>query len=276
MRPGYCPLSDVTARLYSEEDPSMIPVNTGRDALLTDLIQVLSREFDDLTGRPPGNFAPVFEARLFSGIGAQVLDIEEAASIFKVEVNLNPPAPVWTDVTAEMAQGQLIARPIRYWPKTELFRMQSFYVDPYRNGNVRVTGVWGSVQPDAGAPVPAAPWNGLSEANIAAVQPKDAMGNPAGWWIVPEEVRNCIASWSVYNLKAAQAAFADNAGGGSAPSAVFNRGVPAFVPRVADTYTRGRPKIAMIGLDGTDFIEEATYRGPQETVSRWAGWQTYP
>lgn len=285
-RPGYCSTEDVLARLYAEEDPATIPGGAIRDALLSDLIRVLSREFDQLTDRPPLAYMPTYDVRLFSGRGAQLIDLDENALITKLEINKSPGSfpQVWTDITAELTSGQTVARPLRFWPKDELFRMQTFYVDPYRNGNLRLTGVWGVCQPDLGAAIPSNASGVINDPNypsfsgvsLATVQPLNASGTAQGWWIVPEDVANCVASWSVYVFKSAQGAFADSQGGMNAPAKSWAKDVPPFVSRVVQNYSETKLHLAVIGTDGNDFAESATYPGGGDpnTISRWANWQT--
>ena len=285
-RPSYCQLSDVTTRLYSGSAPatsgggSTVPTDTQRDTYLTSLIQAISRRFDDETGRPPGTFAPVYESRLFSGRGAQVIELDEFASVAKIEINTTPgKTPSWTDYTSDFTNGVASILPMRYWPKSEIFRMSSWYVDPYQTGNVRVTAVWGAVQPDMGQTVPTAPWQGLStQGAINALSPD---GQGGGWWITPEAVAKACAEWTVYAYKASQAGYGDTAGNPSGGTVLYRKGIPPEVQMVIDGFTKERPKMSMITTDGTDLAEENAYvpgteahGSPYATVSRWAGWQT--
>jgi hypothetical protein len=279
-RPAYCLLADLTDKLYASEgsDQAVTPP-AGQTRVLSALISAISRRFDKETGRPPGNFAPTYDARLYSGDGFQEMDTDEYGMLAKVEINLSPgvfPA-VWTDVTAEYAQNLMSARPIRFWPKTGIFRMRTLLPDPYMSGNIRLTGIFGSVQPDLGAAVPST-FAGL--APPTALQPLDPVsGLAAGWWITPEDVANACIEWAIYAYKMAQAGYGEQAGSTSALPIAIPKKIPGSVQDVISTYTSGRIHLAMIGLDGIDFREELSrpgggYNNPGGMLTRWAGWQT--
>jgi hypothetical protein len=53
---GYCDVDQVRKRLYSgQQQTSTMPTDAGRDELLEEIIEALSREFDHETGRSPGS-----------------------------------------------------------------------------------------------------------------------------------------------------------------------------------------------------------------------------
>lgn len=277
VRPSYCAVTDVTARLYSGQAVPAANPDTGRDALLASLIAATSRRFDVETGRPPGGFAPVYDARLFSGRGAQVVEVDEFAAVAKVEYNLTPAgSPSWQDVTSDFANGTMSALPMRYWPKSQLFRLSTFVVDPFRVGNVRISAVFGAVQPDMTQTPPVAPWQGLTtQAQINALSP-DGLGG--GWWITPEDVVKAVAEWTVYSFKAGQAGYGDAAGANAAPL-TYAKTTPAAVQAVIDAYGAATLKLGMIAADGTDIADENVYGlspGSPNSRSRWWDWQAYP
>lgn len=278
-RPAYCTLTDLVDRLYaSEGSDQVVTPPAGQTRVLNSLISAVSRRFDDETGRPPGNFAPTYDARLYSGDGFQEMETDEYGMLAKAEINLAPgviPA-VWTDVTAEYAQGLLSPRPIRYWPKTGLFRMRTLLPDPYLSGNIRLTGIFGAIQPDLGAAAPST-FGGLTPPTaLAPIDPVTAA--PSGWWITPEVVANACIEWALYAYKNAQAGYGEQAGATSALPIAIPKKIPGTVQDVISTFTSGRIHLAMIGLDGTDFREELSRPGggindPLSRRTRWAGWQ---
>lgn len=279
-RPVYCALTDLTDRLYADEGSDQVTTPpAGQARVFNALIATISRRFDKECGRPPGNFAPLFDVRLYSGDGFQEMETDEYGFLSKVEINLAPgvqPA-TWTDVTGETALGLMSQRPIRFWPKTGIFRMRTLLPDPYMSGNIRLTGVWGSVQPDLNA-TPPGTFGGITPPT--ALQPIDPIsGNPTGWWITPEDVTNATIEWAIYAYKMAQAAYGEQAGSSSALPIAIPKKIPGSVQDVISTYTSGRIHLAMIGLDGTDFREELSrpgggYNNPGGMLTRWAGWQT--
>jgi hypothetical protein len=283
-RPSYCAVADVWARMFAEEGTDVSTGNPQLVDFLTTLAAMTSRRFDQETGRLPGGFAPTYDRRLYSGEGMQQIEVDEFAILSKIEVNLSPITTgpqTWTDVTGEIAQGGIAARPLRGWPKTELFRMQTFYPDPYLNGNVRLTGVFGAAQPDLGAAAPAVPWGSLTtQAEIIAVQPVDPVtGVSTGWWIVPEDVLAAVADWTVYAYRITQAGYGEQAGQPSGGAVQVPRKIPQQVQDVIAKYTSGRIHLAMIGLDGTDFRDEiarpGTSLGQPGQSTRWAAWQSF-
>jgi hypothetical protein len=264
--------------------------NQPRDVYLQQLIQTASRRFEQECGRDLNGFAPLFEPRIFSGLGAQMLDVDDFAAIQKVEYDLTPGQnPSWEDITPYIATGELRLLPIRYWPKNRLFYMNTFVTDPYQYGNVRVTAVWGTVIPDLDATPPELPYGtgsyqlpntepGITA--LAALGPFDADANPlGGWWITPEDVTDVVAKWVVYMFKQGQAGYAVTKAGGQASTVqAYPGGVPDFVQEVVDNYAEGmHPQIAMITSDGVDIAIERIYgpgQGNPMSVSRWAGWMT--
>ncbi|HLY81641.1 MAG TPA: hypothetical protein VKQ71_01590 [Acidimicrobiales bacterium] len=285
-RLAYCPRSDVLVRLFAAQSAVTLgaqvyspaaPADAQRDALLDDLIAQCSRRFDEECGRAAEDFAPKYEARLYSGTGSQLFEVDEFATLSKIEVNTSPSQPgnpTWTDLTAELAAGNIQARPLRFWPKSSLFRMATFYQDPYLAGNVRLTAVWGDVQPDLGATPPVAPWQGLTlQSQITALQPLDPSGAPAGWWITPEDVRQAVAEWVVYSYHAERAGYGDTAGSEAQGGVLYTKGIPPRVQQVILTKTRSRVHVAMITPDGVDIAEENQRYGTPGALSRWAGWQ---
>jgi hypothetical protein len=289
-RPPYADIQAILRRMYVDQ---VAPTNATRDTLLTELVSDLSRRFDRECGRQPGGFAPLYDVRVFSGMGRQVLQVDELVQITKVEISLSPGQsnPGWSDITAEIVTGQLAPRPLRVWPKDRLFRMQTFPVDPYQNGNVRITGIYGCVQPDLGATAPVldgtqnppivndgSSFQGMTAAVLTAAKPKNPVTSAAqGWWITPEDVSKAIAEWGVKSVKSGQAGYSDVAGNPSGGMVMLRKDMPPEVTAVIASYTRSRPHLAMIGLDGTDFFEEQAYPGAVgDPVSRWAGWQVMP
>lgn len=286
-RPLYCAVTDLTARLFADEGTDSIgpTPSTVQNALLSDLISIVSRRFDQETERPAGCFAPQWDVRLYSGEGSTNLEVDEFAVLSKIEINTNPPAPAsWKDVTPEVAAGGLALLPIRTWPKNELWRIQTLYPDPYRTGNVRLTGVFGAVQPDLGAAPPAS-FGGLTSGTtpaLSTIQPVDPVsGSASGWWIIPEDVKGACIAWALHSYKEAQAGYGDTGGQPSAAPINVPKAIPQGVQDVISVYVGKRIHLAMIALDGTDFREELTYGNTGDNQSpfgntRWAGWQTTP
>jgi hypothetical protein len=284
-RLAYCTLEDVKKRLYTASSqvnlqganytPSANP-DDQRDSLLLDIVESISRRFDKETGRTPENFAPKYSTRLYSGLASQLFEIEEFVNIGKLEINLQPGAPAspaWTDYTLELGNGLTQARPLRTYPKTVLFRMNTFYQDPFLAGNVRIGAIWGNVQPDPDEPAPVGQdpaWYGLTDDQINALAPPDG-----GWWITPEDVRSACAQWAVYTFLAGRGGFTDvqmnPAGGG----VTYRKGMPPEVSLVIDKYTRDMPKLAMVTMTGDDLGYEQSRFGTPDMLSRWAGWTTF-
>lgn len=292
-RPVYCLRSQVLARLYAGlgtvgQNPGGTG-DTNRDAFIDELIAAVSRRFDDECARDnPGAFSPTYAARLFSGRGAMVLETDEFARAVKVEYNATTGrTPSWVDVTADLAAATMAEQPPNVWPKTKLWRVATFVTDPYREvGNIRLTGVFGCVQPDLGATVPTVDgsgnindplWPSFAGVALTSVQPLNGVGTPAGWWIVPEVVSTTVASWVVYCFQGAKAGYADVAGSPQAATMVYSKGVPKFVQDVIDRLTERRMHLAMITTDGADLADSQVYgqiNGSPDQVSRWASWQT--
>lgn len=283
MRPLYCAVTDLTSRLFAEEGVDAVgptPSNV-QSALFTDLISIICTRFDQECERPRGAFSPQWDVRLYSGEGSTNLEVDEFAVLAKIEINTNPPSPTsWHDYFAEVAQGNLAYLPIRTWPKSELWRIQTLYPDPYRTGNVRLTGIFGVVQPDLGASVPTS--FGGTTPPAAALQPIDPVtGAPSGWWITPEDVKGACIDWALYAYKLSQAGYSESGGQPSAAPLTLPKKIPQNVQDVISVYTSKRIHLALIGLDGTDFREELTYGNTGDNTSpfgntRWAGWQTIP
>lgn len=272
---NYCQLSDVTGRLYAGQglnpgDPA--PDDPTRDALLKSLIATTSRDFDqevwEGTEAMNGIFTPIYEARLFSGLGDQILPVMPFSFMAKVEIDATPGqlSHTWNDYTAEFGQNKMGAKPIRGYPKKELFRQSSFYMDPFRLGNVRLTAVWGIVLPDPALAQPAAPWFGLTTAaQIQALAPDPTQ--TTGWWATPDDVIGAVASWTVHRYQMSKTGYGEDSNTGVAEYKV-NKAIPGDVQRVIQRY-RGeqkQPKFALVANDGSDVETFPTYR--------WAGWQT--
>jgi hypothetical protein len=278
---GYCTIDQVRKRLYSgQQATTAMQADTGRDDLLTELIEALSREFDKETGRVPGAYDLVYEARLFSGMGSQVLGVDEFAVLSKLEYNTTIfGTPTWNDVTAEVASGRIAIRPIRTWPKREIFRLNTWIVDPYATGNTRLTGIWGALQPNKTLAQPIAsvgtPWQGITtQAAIKALAPDPTQ--TVGWWQTPLDVAKAVAAWVVYEFKAGQNAYADTVGHPQGTGILFTKGIPPPVQRVIDKFKGGKLKLALIGLDGSDASDLTSEGGDVMNQStRWAGWQTF-
>ena len=277
---GYCTLDQVRKRLYSgQQATTAMQADAGRDDLLTELIEALSREFDKETGRVPGGYDLIYESRLFSGRGEQILEVEEFATLAKLEYNTTIfGTPTWNDVTSEVANGRIAIRPIRTWPKREIFRLNTWIVDPYQTGNTRLTGIWGALQPNKGAVQPTAPWQGITgagaQAAIQALAPDPTQ--TTGWWMTPLDVSKAVAAWVVYEFNAGRAGYADTAGHPSGTGVLFTKGIPPPVQRVIDKFKGGKLKLALIGLDGSDASDPTSEGGDVMNQStRWAGWQTF-
>ncbi len=275
--PTYCTVDQVKARLYSGLG-KMGNADQQRDQLLGDLVYALSRRFEKESGRNLGDFAPTYDARLYSGQGRQMLDVDEFASLSKFEWNSNPVgAPSWNNITADVGNGLIVTHPIRFWPKRQVFRQLTWVVDPYRQGNVRLTGVWGAVQPDMGAAQPAAPWQGLATAGaIQALAPDPTQ--TTGWWIVPQDIQMAVAEWAVYEFKAGQAGYSDVAGHPGGAGVLYSKGIPPQVAAVIQNYKGGKLKLALIGLDGSNVADyqagEFGGYDARDPRYRWAGWHT--
>lgn len=287
MRLAYCSVDDVKARLFSASSQvnqlgsQLTPaanVDPQRDGLLDTLTVSVSRRFDEECGRPPEAFAPKYDVRLYSGIGSQETDFEEFATISKLELNTTPgipETPTWTDLTPELTSGLTQIRPIRFWPKMTIFRMSTLFQDPFLAGNVRITGIFGNVQPDPGAAPPlgqTTPWFGLTDEAITALQPPAPYG---GWWITPEDVRTAVAEWTTYKYLAGRGGFSDVQGNPGGGPMIYRKGMPPEVSMVIDKYTRSDPKIAMVTMNGEDLGMEAERIGTPGALSRWAAWQTF-
>lgn len=273
VRPDYCILDDVTRRLYGGSQNAAVPDQPNRDALLHSLISSLSRGFDDETDRIPGGFAVNYDTRLYSGTGSQRLEIDECAFISKVEVNTTPgTTPTWVDYTVEFSTGRMSTLPIKTWPKTAIQRISTFPPDPFGFGNVRLTGIFGAVMPSSITLAPTAPWSQvptLTQAQINALSPD---GTANTWWITPERVAQAIAAWTVYEFKAAAAAYGDSAGPNAAPL-TYNKEIPQAVKAIIDSYREDQLKLAMIGPNGEDL--SLPYGGSiadPARPSRWSGW----
>lgn len=283
MVPAYCSVADIRSRLWAGQGSSQPPPDSNLDAYLADLALTYSRKFEHETSRPLGGFTPTYDVRLFSGRGAQMLDVDEFTSISKVEWNSSPTtAPTWVDWTADLSTGKMVVRPLRFWPKRQIFRQQTWIVDPWMNGNVRLTAVFGYAQPDMTLPPPTGqtpPWNGLTDAAIQALAPNPGLAPPAcGWWRTPDEVRSAVAEWCVYQYNAGRAGYADQAGHPGGTGALFTKGIPPPVMEVIQNLRGGTNKLAMITLDGADPKEEQL--GAEGGIAgdprfRFAGWHAY-
>lgn len=189
----------------------------------------------------------------------------------------------WSDYTQEFSQARMAALPMRFWPKHQLFRQSAFYVDPFRTGNVRLTGLWGIVQPDFGAIAPVGrSWRGLSDMQIASMQPiQPATGTPAGWWVTPPLITEAVAIWVIYSVKAGESEYADmRPVPGQAPMAagvkreMWRQGMPQEIKHIVDIYSDRNLRLALIATDGTDPRDERMAGGGAGGY-RWAGWQSY-
>lgn len=286
----YCELPDVRGRLYSGQGlPGALtnpPVDTTRDALLSDLITQRSRDFDQAVWgnlEYPGLFSWRLETRLYSGLGQQDLSVGPFAKLAKIEIAATPGQIVETfqDYTLEVSQNRIGFRPIRGFPKHVLFRQATFYVDPFRLGNVRLGGIWGILQPDPKAVddasgLPNEDWedtfldpittNAPSPVTVASLAPEDG-----GWWKTPDDVRAAVASWVVHTFQAAKTGYGTSSGQGSAKMTT-NKKPPDDVQDVITRYAgqNNVPKFALVADDGSDGDQMGQY-----PVWRWAGWQTH-
>jgi hypothetical protein len=272
----YCQVSDVEERLYSASGVlGATPDDPGRDAWLGDLILARSRDFDRAIFGPElqGAFAPLVEQRLFSGLGNQKLEVTPFAQIIRIEMDATPgqQSPTWQDYTPEITQRRIGFLPIRSWPKKYIFRQASFYVDPWRLGNIRLTGLWGVVLPDAAATQPDESWEDTycdplavaSDLSIASLTPTGG-----GWWVTPTDVKDAIASWAAASFQAAKMSGGKTSGSG-ASKITNDASIPGDVLRVINIYKgeHNVPKFALVADDGSDLDDGAP-------VWRWAGWQT--
>lgn len=274
---SYCLVEDVAGRLYTGQSSGQRPPNAARDGIISDDIAWLSREFENETGRPLNGFAPSWDVRLYSGRGLQTLDVEEFAALSKLEYNRTVSGtPSWTDVTGEIASGGMAFKPLRFWPKRQIFRQNTWIVDPWQTGNVRLTGVFGCVQPDLTIAPPTGqspPWNGLTDAQIQAISPNPS-GPTYGWWVTPTDVRKAVAEWTLYTWNAGRAGYGDQPGKPQGGGTLFMKDIPPGVRRVIDRYRGGALKLALIGIDGSDAKEEALGAAGGIT-RRFAGWHSY-
>src|SRR6266576_3784956 len=162
----YTTLEVVQSRLYSGQGvlgAQVPPTDTTRDALIKQLIPEVSRDFDRAvweSSEYPGLFAWRLETRLYSGMGQQDLTVGPFAKLAKIEIAATPGQVMqsFQDYTLEVEQNRIGFKPIRGFPKKTLFRQSTFYVDPFRLGNVRLTGIWGILQPDPDATPPDEAW----------------------------------------------------------------------------------------------------------------------
>jgi hypothetical protein len=278
----YCNLDDVNGRLYAGQglDPdAAAPTDATRDALITQLISDTSRDFDQEVWESTEFqylFSPLPETRLFSGLGDPLLQISPLVSLIRVEIDSTPGqlSHTWQDYTIEVSRNQMGLLPLRGYPKTKLFRQSTFYVDPFKLGNVRITALWGILNPDPNATPPDEAWEdtyldplklNIGDPDITVASLKPSIG---GWWVTPGDVRSAVASWVQQRYQLAKAALPGSAGGGSSKVNV-NRSIPDDVQRVINRY-RGEnkePKFALVANDGSDVDGYPVYR--------WAGWQTY-
>lgn len=282
---GYCSTAQVQAILYSGQTATTtMPADPNRDALLQQIIDALSNEFDLETGRNQsvagGGFDVQYDVRLYSGQGIQSLDIDEFASVLKVEYNTTIfGTATWSDVTSELSTNRLSLKPIRFWPKRQLFRLNTWIVDPYKQGNTRISGIFGCVQPDLSLSPPTGQtpaWGGLTDGQIQSLAPQPS--GPAGiygWWRTPKDVARAVATWAVYEFKAGQAGFGNQAGRPQSSNITFTGTIPPQVQRVIDKYKGGKLKLALIGLDGSDATEGLFLGEGGQMSTRWAGWQSY-
>ena len=304
---AYCSVDEVNARLYSGSGTGVQNLGAqgdpARNTLLAELVEEVSRRFDDETARRIGNYFPVYAQRYYSGRGSMMLETEECAMLTKVEQNTAPGrAPSWVDLTSDFAADKMALLPPNEWPKNKLWRVATFYVDPFREvGNIRLSGVFGCVQPSLNSLIPAVDGEGnIVQGNptdpstptayvdpsfigvpLASVQPINPFTSArVGWWITPTNVLKAIAEWTVYTFKAGQAGYSDTAGNDGGGSLIYRKGIPPEVQMVIDSYKARRMHLAMIAMDGTDIAAESiwgeSYSGGPDMVSRWAGWQTDP
>jgi hypothetical protein len=108
--PDYCKLADVLAIMYAGQGLApgeAAPPDDTRDARLQPLITVTSRDFDFQireNDNLPGLFSPLYDSRLYSGKGSQMLEVDPFLAVVKLEILTNPGQPintqVWTDYTS--------------------------------------------------------------------------------------------------------------------------------------------------------------------------------
>lgn len=282
---SYCQSTDVYSRLFEgQSSPALVTGDPTKDAYLSSLCQVVSRRFEKLTGQGLNAFAPIYEPRIFGGKGAQNISTDPFASIKQIEINVTPGAmvPSWQDYTADFADNQAVVLPMRLWPKQMIWRMNTWYVDAYQTGQVRIHGVWGLVQPDFGATQPAAIGYGpgaISDpVKIAALAPWDADGNVVGgWWVTPEDVVDALAKWVVLLYRSGQGGMSEEVDVGGDAKLPYPWSVPKFVKDVAEEYSPASIRVAGITADGVDIADERVYgsqAGSPDYVSRWVGWYT--
>jgi hypothetical protein len=288
----YCSLEQVQAAMYSgqgligSQNP---PTDTTRDALLMQLITQTSRDFDQEVWESteyPGLFSWMLETRRYSGVGQQDLHVGPFAKMIKVEIDATPGQlqSTFQDYTIEFGQNRMGVKPIRGFPKSTLFRQATFYVDPFRLGNVRLTALWGIVQPDFSPPTGAIPnedWEDnfldviTTNDTIDGVTPTVASLSPDGtgntWWKTPDDVQMAVAAWVAYKFQSRKMAGGLNAGDGKG-RLNNDKSIPAEVQRVINRY-RGEhnvPKFALVADDGSDTDSSGSY-----PAFRWAGWFTH-
>jgi len=279
----YCNTADVTARMYSGQGlpaGAAAPTDPTRDGLIGDEITSASRDFDqEVWGAEyPGLFSWRLETRLFSGLGDPLLWIAPVAVIIKVEIDATPgqPQSTWQDITVEISQRTMGLMPIRGYPKTKLFRQNTFYMDPFKMGNVRITAIWGIVVPDPAATQPNEDWEDQYLDGITTTDPANG-GVPTlghltpqggGWWSTPADVRKAVASWVVHRFQAAKTGYGVSSGTGAGKTSKLKT-IPDDVQRVINRYKgeHGGPKFALVANDGSDVDGYPAYR--------WGDWQSY-
>jgi hypothetical protein len=293
----YTTLAAVQSRLYSGQGllgATNPPVDATRDDFIKQLIPEVSRDFDRAvweTGEYPGLFAWRLETRLYSGLGQQDLVIGPFAKLAKIEVAATPGQIMqsFQDYTVEFGQNRIGYKPIRGYPKKTLFRQSTFYVDPFRLGNVRLTGIWGIVQPDPSAVdtasgLPDEDWedayldsittNSTSYKNAdvpTAPSIADLGPDGGGWWKTPDDVVNAVTSWVVHRYQTAKTGYGTSTGTGAQKFSSL-KAVPDDVQRVINGYKANHdvPKMALVADDGSDVDTSGAY-----PVWRWAGWMTH-
>lgn len=251
-------------------DPA--PTDATRDALLARLITNTSRDFDHEVEGPnyPGLFSPQYGARLFSGLGRPELQIDPVLVVAKVEINSTPgQVGTWTDYSAELNSYQMGLLPgttIGY-PKHSIYRVNSFYQDPFPFGNVRVTALWGVCLADASVTIPTAPWQGVAtQGAVNALGPTSG-----GWWVTPDDVSDAVAEWTLYRFEHSKAAYAEEPSSSTmqgSQQTKFPADIPRDVARIIQRYSLedgNHPKLAMVGGDD-DVTDPRGYR--------WADWIT--
>lgn len=278
----YCAIEDVQARLYSGQGlpgVAVPPVDATRDAILVSLITQTARDFDhEVWGSTeyPGLFSWRLETRLFSGRGDASLLLAPCVKVIKVEMDATAGADVgsWQDYTVEFSQRRMGLMPIRGYPKTKLFRMSAFWADPFLMGNVRITGIWGVLQPSPYATPPDASWETtyltpITTNDPAGLHPTLASSRPVdgGWWATPDDVRAANASWVVHRFQAAKTGYGVSSGTGGAKMNTLKT-IPDDVQRVINRYKGEHhgPKFALVANDGSDLDVNPS--------DRWAGWYT--